>query len=153
IGPNSATNVTVTDLLPAGVSFIFATPSQGSYNSSTGLWTVGTVTTSTPQTLLMQAIVVSPNLQTNTAVISHSDHYEPPPANNAATASETPQLADLAVSKSVDNATPNVGDVITYTVAVTDNGPNSATNVIVNDLLPAGLAFVVATPSQGTYNS
>ncbi len=58
LGPSSATGVQVTDLLPGGLTFVSATPSQGSYNSSTGLWTVGTVTTSSPQTLVLQARVV-----------------------------------------------------------------------------------------------
>src|SRR4029453_1712857 len=69
-----------------------------------------------------------------------------------ASATETAQQADLAVIKTVSNATPNVGDTVTFTVIVTNNGPDSATNVTVNDLLPAGLTFVSATPSQGTYN-
>ena len=43
-GPNTATGVQVTDLLPAGLSFVSATPSQGTYDPGTGLWTVGTVT-------------------------------------------------------------------------------------------------------------
>src|SRR5262245_50190065 len=60
--------------------------------------------------------------------------------------------ADLQVAKAVSNATPNVGDTITFTVTLTDNGPDPATNVQVTDLLPVGLSFVSATPSQGTYD-
>ena len=40
-GPDAATNVTLQDLLPAGVTFVSATPSQGTYNSGTGVWNVG----------------------------------------------------------------------------------------------------------------
>ena len=40
--PNAATNVQLTDLLPTGLAFISSTPS-GSYNSATGVWTVGTI--------------------------------------------------------------------------------------------------------------
>ena len=61
--------------------------------------------------------------------------------------------ADLAVTKTVSNPTPNVGDIITFTVTLTNNGPNTATGVAVSDLLPAGLSFVSATPTQGTYSS
>jgi uncharacterized repeat protein (TIGR01451 family) len=152
-GPNAATNVTVQDLLPAGLTFVSATPSQGSYNSASGVWTVGTVTTTTPQTLLIQATVASPVAQTNTATISHSDQFDPNAGNNGASATETPQQADLQVRKTVSNPTPNVGDTITYTITLTDNGPDPATSVTLTDLLPAGVAFVSATPSQGTYNS
>jgi uncharacterized repeat protein (TIGR01451 family) len=49
LGLNSATGVTVTDLLPLD-DVLSATPSRGP-GSGTGVWTVGTVTTATPQTL------------------------------------------------------------------------------------------------------
>src|SRR5262249_45650729 len=61
--------------------------------------------------------------------------------------------ADLAVTKTVSNSTPTVGDTIIYTVTVTNGGPANATGVALTDLLPAGLTFISATPSQGTYNS
>jgi uncharacterized repeat protein (TIGR01451 family) len=149
-GPDNATNVVVADLLPVGLTFVSATPSQGTYSS--GVWTVGTVSTSVPQTLSIIAKVVSPGTQTNTAAISHADQFDPDTANNSASATETPQQANLSVSKSVSNATPNVGDTITFTVNLSDLGPDVATNVVVSDLLPAGLTFVSATPSQGNYD-
>jgi uncharacterized repeat protein (TIGR01451 family) len=152
-GFSAATNVTVQDLLPAGLTFVSATPSQGAYNSTTGAWAVGTVTTTTPETLLLQATVVSAAAQTNSATITHSDQFDPDPGNNSASITVTPQQADLAVTKVVDNATPNVGDTITFTVALTNRGPDTATGVTVRDLLPAGLTFDSATPSQGTYDS
>ena len=151
-GPNSATNVQVTDLLPAGVSFVSATPSQGTYDFGNGVWTVGTVDTTTPQTLLIQAQVVSPSPQTNTATITGADQFDPVAANNTASVVETPQQADLALTKTVSNPTPNVGDTITYTITLSDNGPDSATNVTILDVLPPGVSYVSSTPSQGTYN-
>jgi uncharacterized repeat protein (TIGR01451 family) len=60
---------------------------------------------------------------------------------------------DLALSKFVDNATPSVGDTITYTIVVTNNGPEGATGVVVTDSLPAGVVFVSSTTSQGSYDS
>ncbi len=152
-GPDAATDAQVTDLLPSGLSFVSDTTSQGTYDPSTGLWTVGTVTTSTPQTLVIQAMVVSPNTQTNTATISHSDQFDPDTGNNTASATETPQQADLTLTKIVNDPQPNVGDTIAFTVLLSDIGPNTATNVQVTDALPSGLTFVSDTPSQGTYDS
>ena len=63
------------------------------------------------------------------------------------------QQADLGLTKTVSNATPNVGDTITFTVTLSNAGANNATNVTVQDLLPGGLTFVSATASQGSYNS
>ena len=75
------------------------------------------------------------------------------PGNNSSTATTnvTPQ-ADLAVTKTVDNATPVVGANVTFTITVTNNGPNGATGAQVADTLPSGYAFVSATPSQGNYD-
>ena len=47
-------------------------------------------------------------------------------------------LVDLELDKSVDNPTPNVGDNVTFTLTVTNDGPDGATNVVVTDQLPAG---------------
>jgi uncharacterized repeat protein (TIGR01451 family) len=154
-GPDAATNVQLHDLLPTGVSLVAATPSQGSYDGATGVWTVGTVSNGGVQTLSIIATVVSPVTATNTGSISHADQFDPNTANNSASATETPQpqQADLSVSKTVSDATPNVGDQITFTVTLSNQGPDAATNVQLHDLLPAGLTFVSATPSQGTYTS
>jgi len=152
-GPDAATNVQVTDLLPAGLTFVSATPSQGTYTSGSGMWTVGTVSTGVSQTLIINALVASPSAKTNTAAISHADQFDPITANNTASATETPQQADLVVAKQVSNPTPNLGDQIVYTITVFNAGPNDATGVQVTDLLPAGVNFVSANPSQGAYNS
>jgi uncharacterized repeat protein (TIGR01451 family) len=153
LGPDPATGVQLSDLLPAGLTFVTATPSQGTYSSASGQWTVGTVTTTVPQTLAIEARVVSPDARTNTATISHSDQFDPVTGNNSASATETPQRADLAVNKAVSDATPKVGDNVIFTVTLSDLGPDPATGVQLSDVLPAGLTFVSATPSQGTYSS
>ena len=85
-------------MLPPGVSFVSATPSQGTYNPTTGLWIVGTVTTASPQTLLITATVLAPmsqssssitqtdqppfipSLDTNTATIASPTSSTPTPA-------------------------------------------------------------------------
>jgi len=151
-GPDAATNVTVGDPLPAGLQLVSATPSEGTYNGTTGTWTVGTVTTAVPQTLLISATVISPAAQTNVATVTHSDELDPNPSNNTGSATETPQLADLALVKTVSDPTPDVGDTIAFTVTLSNDGPDTATNGTVTDVLPSGLNFVSATPSQGNYN-
>jgi uncharacterized repeat protein (TIGR01451 family) len=57
---------------------------------------------------------------------------------------------DLEITKTVSNANPKVGDTITYTVSVKNNGPDAATTSTVTDVLPAGLTFVSATPTPTT---
>jgi uncharacterized repeat protein (TIGR01451 family) len=55
---------------------------------------------------------------------------------------DTAQRADLALTKSVDNAAPAVNTNVVFTLTVTNNGPNNATGVVVNDFLPTGLTYV-----------
>ncbi len=62
------------------------------------------------------------------------------------------EKADLKIEKTVDNANPNCGDNVTFTIKATNLGPSDSHNVTVTDLLPNGLDFVSATPSQGTYD-
>jgi uncharacterized repeat protein (TIGR01451 family) len=70
---------------------------------------------------------------------------------NSATASvivANANSADLAIVKTA-TPTPTVpqGNTVTYTLAVTNNGPASATNVTVTDALPATLTYLSATPT------
>ncbi len=59
-----------------------------------------------------------------------------------------PYQADLSVAVSGTSAFNPAP--LTYTVIVTNNGTSSATGVVLNDTLAAGLTFGSATPSQGT---
>ena len=52
---------------------------------------------------------------------------------------------DLALSKSVNPASVPVGQNAVFTLNVTNNGPGAATNVVVTDTLPSGLAYVSNT--------
>ncbi|WP_282133807.1 hypothetical protein, partial [Cellulophaga baltica] len=62
--------------------------------------------------------------------------------------------SDLTTTKTVDNSTPLEGDVITFNLNVTNNGPEDVTNVEVIDLLPSGLTFINSSnPTGGTINT
>ncbi|HEV2028613.1 MAG TPA: sortase [Candidatus Dormibacteraeota bacterium] len=152
-GPSNATGVVVTDLLPAGLTFVSAAPSAGTYTSGTGVWTVGALANGASANLSIVATVNSTNAIINTATKTAENQTDPVSGNNAASATVTGQAADIAVTKAVSNTTPNLNTNVTFTVTVTNNGPSNATGVQVTDLLPAGLTFVSAAPSAGTYNA
>ncbi|MFI5371632.1 MAG: hypothetical protein ACHQ52_08745, partial [Candidatus Eisenbacteria bacterium] len=155
-GPDTATGVAVTDLLPAGLLNQSATASQGSYASGTGVWSVGTVPPSTSVTLTLVARIgvgTGGSTLTNTATISASDQLDLGLTNNTASRSVSVPLADLSLRISNSDSAPMPGDVETFTVRLNNNGPNSATGVTVRDLLPPGLTYQSSNPSQGTYSS
>src|SRR4029453_5508058 len=97
------------------------------------------------------ATVVSPGARTNTATVTGSDQFDPNGGNNTTGVTETPQQADPAIPKTINNPAPNVGDQIVFTITLTNAGPDAATGVQVTDLLPAGLTFVSASPTGGAY--
>ncbi|MGQ0602939.1 MAG: hypothetical protein ACT4QE_14745, partial [Anaerolineales bacterium] len=64
-------------------------------------------------------------------------------------AAAMPNETDLTIAK-VDDPDPVIlGQKLTYTVTVTNNGPSAATGVAVIDTLPSQATFASATPSQG----
>ena len=61
----------------------------------------------------------------------------------------TPQVADLDLSKSVSDVVPNVGDVVSFTVTVSNGGPDAATGVGVVDVVPDGYSGVANISDGG----
>ncbi len=64
------------------------------------------------------------------------------------------QTCDLSISKSVDNVRPAVGEEVSYTIRLSNEGSLAATNVVLTDVLPSGLvyvtnSFLILTPGWG----
>jgi uncharacterized repeat protein (TIGR01451 family) len=58
--------------------------------------------------------------------------------------------ADVTLTTIVDNPVPRMGDTVIFVTMVRNNGPDTATNIMVYPVLPSG--FTVITPSVGTYS-
>jgi uncharacterized repeat protein (TIGR01451 family) len=56
--------------------------------------------------------------------------------------------ADLALAKTASTTTAKVGEEFDYTLEVVNNGPSTATNVVVTDNLPPGVEAVSTTGCQ-----
>lgn len=65
---------------------------------------------------------------------------------------QTP-YADLSINKVIDKTSADTGDTLTYTVTVTNHGPDEALTTIVEDVIPSGLTFVSSTATIGTYST
>ena len=61
-----------------------------------------------------------------------------------------PAFADLSISASDSPDPVLLNGSLTYSISVTNHGPGTATNVLFTNTLPAGVAFVSASSSQGT---
>ncbi|MCP3925521.1 MAG: DUF11 domain-containing protein, partial [Desulfobacterales bacterium] len=90
---------------------------------------------------------------TNTATVTAVTETDTNAGNDSDDATLTVLAVDLGVTKVVDDATPNEGDVVTYTVTLLNNGPDTATGMELTDALPSGVTYSNAVVSQGSYAS
>ena len=58
--------------------------------------------------------------------------------------------ADLALTKTVDRKNVKIGETITFTITVTNLGPDTATGIFFGDALPDPLNFVSASCNKGS---
>jgi uncharacterized repeat protein (TIGR01451 family) len=70
------------------------------------------------------------------------------PTITAATTAMVQNLAELSVAIGATAATP-AGQDLTYTISVTNNGPQDAQGVTLSDALPSGLTLVSQTQTSG----
>ena len=158
-GPSDAQNVTLTDLLPAGTTFVSATQTSGpAFNldatvPGTLTATRATFAASASATFTVVATVspATPNGATITNVANvTSTTSDPMPANNTAT--ETTKVnssADLEVTKSGSPDPVTAGEDITYAITLDNAGPSDAQTVVLSDVLPAGTTFVSFSQDSG----
>src|SRR5206468_528309 len=151
-GPNAAASVTMNDPLPPQTTFqsmptpagwSCTTPAAGS--TGTVNCTTASLASAATATFTLGVQVSSAALDgstiSNTATVS-STTADSNTGNNSATATTTVRAqADLAITKtdSPDPVTP--GGTLTYTITVSNAGPNAAASVTMNDPLPSQTTF------------
>lgn len=103
----TATSVTYTSAIPVGVELLTATPSVGSYNSSSGVWTIGSLVAGFPQTLLL---LVRPNYGTddrvivfNASVTAYTPSTDPDLTNNTDSVTITVATNEKRIGSSSDS--------------------------------------------------
>jgi len=159
LGTSEATNVELTDTMPANVTYLTHNASAGSFSQNVAgdwIWSIPSVPTSAgvanPLTLTIDVKAIATGETFNTVTITKSDVWDPNNRNNTARTPTKPQETDLVLSKTVSNATPNVGDTLTYTITVDNTGPSLAQDVSVTDTIPTGVTYVSSSDS-GSYDS
>jgi large repetitive protein len=145
-GPSNATNVVITDQLPAGLEFVSSAVSVGAYNSSTGAWTIGNATVGT-HTLTINAKVLANGSITNTAKITGTDTPDPDKTNDDSSVTIGATAPDLSIAKTHTGHFTR-GQTGVYSITVKNIGAGATiAQVNVSDTLPAGLS---PTAANGT---
>lgn len=152
-GPSDASGVQLTDQFPAGLTVINSVPSQGTFNPTTGIWQVGSLVNGASATLQVTTTVTTIGQKVNNVSITAVDQRDSDPTDNTASATVVPEAIDLSVTKTVSAMMPTVGSQVTYTIAVSNAGPNTATGVQLMDVLATGLTFVSSATANGAYDS
>ena len=168
-GPSDATGVQVNDPLPAGLTYSSSSATQGSYNSGTGIWTVGSLNVGASASLTITAQVntgTAGQTLINTATVS-ADQGDQTPGNNTAQAALTVQgtpvtpapgatptgpavgLIDPSINKSVFPANALPGETVTWTIEVFNPGTQPTAPVTVTDPVPDLLTITSVTTTRG----
>ncbi|HJR08737.1 MAG TPA: DUF11 domain-containing protein [Pyrinomonadaceae bacterium] len=150
-GPTNTTGVTVRDLLPAGLSFVSATPAAA-YNNTTGIWTVGNLNSGSNSTLQIVARVTTSGAITNTAEVNASAITDPDSTPNNNVAAEDDQASvllgvpvppDVRLQKrctapvNCESAAQLPGAELTYTITFTNTaGTSAAQGLTIIDIIP-----------------
>jgi len=149
-GSPTSANITLTDVLPTGITL---TSTSGAGWSCTGTSSLsctysGPALAPTASTALTLNVSVGAGTVNgnNSATASGGGDPACPAASNCTGVVQVPvttPAADLQIIKT-GPATATAGATITYTISVTNTGPDAATNSLVADPAPAGLTFVSA---------
>jgi large repetitive protein len=149
-GPSTASNVVVSDTLPAGAALQTA---SGNYSVNSGVITWAAATLAGGAGTNFTVTLTAPFSGTLTNIASStSDTADPDPGNNdgsspgSVVVTPVTLVADLAIGKSAAASVLATSNLV-YTISVTNLGPSTASSVTVTDAVPAGANFVNASGS------
>jgi len=160
VGTAKATSVTLTDTLPAHITYVTGSVTGGGvYDTTTNTitWSLGTLNggaTSVNQVTFQATVnadaAIGANIA-NTAGISCTEIPKPVASGPAVFSVPTP---NLTLSKTVSPNPVKRGDTITYTITYRNTGTLNATSVSLSDALPAHITYVAGTVTGGgTYSA
>jgi uncharacterized repeat protein (TIGR01451 family) len=151
-GPSDATGVTVSAVLPAGFDFVSA---SGAYDPQTRMWTIGSLPAGGTAVLTVTAQAAGPpGTYSSWAALVGVDQTDTNSQNNSASAGvEVEAAADLRVVKTVAPEVARIGDTVTYTVTVTNHGPDDDTGIQLVETSREDATFTDVRISQGTFDA
>ena len=152
VGLSALSGVVITDILPAGLTYITDTSGLLLINANPLVWQVGSLTRTLKSFQVVAAVSASASgYLTNTAEIAMAE-TDAAPDNNISTHSAPAASFDLEVIKSADQPElfleTGISRLLTYTIRINNRSVVSATmRVTATDVLPAG--FVYASDDSG----
>jgi uncharacterized repeat protein (TIGR01451 family) len=153
-GPDNATSVGLTDVLPASATFVSASAGCTYVGAtSTVSCSLGSIANGASASVSITVKPGTAGTLQNTVSVSGAQS-DPVPGNNDATATTTVNSAggaDIHVTGSAPDPV-NTSAGFAYTIQVLNQGPNTATVVTLSDVLPANAAFGSASTTQGSCN-
>jgi uncharacterized repeat protein (TIGR01451 family)/fimbrial isopeptide formation D2 family protein len=151
-GTGNSTNVTLTDTLPAGISWVVGGADAGACQVDTGVltctWASMAPGASKHVTLTGTAGTGTCPSITNSAGVS-SDVDVNPADNAAGPVQITVNCPNVTVLKTADKDPISAGDDAAFTILVTNEGPGTAKSVTLNDLLPADVSWSISPAYSG----
>jgi uncharacterized repeat protein (TIGR01451 family) len=154
-GPEAALNAVLTNRLSAGLSFVSAATTLGACAHQGGGVVVCDFDLLTNRASVTVAVVatVTTTLSQSLAATVSGAVAELLATNNTATAiTAVDAVADVGVLVADQPDPAFVNGIVTFTITVTNLGPNSASGVALTNLLAPELQFLSVTQSQGSCN-
>jgi uncharacterized repeat protein (TIGR01451 family) len=152
VGTGTATGVTVSDTLPAGVNWGLSPAVRGCSIANGVLdCALGGIASGDSVTIRVAGATTAAacGTLTNTATVGAGNEAAGKDADNSSTATLRVDCPDLTVRKEAVASTISAGEDASYTITVTNGGAGAASGVTIADDLPAGVAWSVAPPVQG----
>lgn len=150
-GPDDAADVNLTDVLPAGTTFVSLDSEAGWSCTTPAVGAGGTVTctiaTFAPGSAFFTLILdTDPSLAngstlSNTATVTTTTNDRDQDDNTSTANTPVVTEADLSITKSFEPDPAPIGGTVTFTLGYASAGPSIASNVVIEDDLPAGLLF------------
>ncbi len=148
----AATNVVFDDVLEEGLTYVSST-GDGTFDPETGTWSLDSLAVGASATLTIRATGTVVGQRSNTVGLSTLDQRDVDETNNSASATATfVELADLAITKTVDQPVAQPGDTVVYTITITNNGPNATDDTVTEDPALIQANITGHTTDNGTFD-
>lgn len=151
-GLDTATGVILSNQLAPNLRFVSATASRGTFTNigNTVIFDIGSIEVGSNAVLTVNAVGVSPGVATFSAAVSANEE-------DLATNNNTVQISAVVINPRADvgillwRIPPTVvlQQPLTYTVIITNSGPDIAPAVVLTNGLPLSFRFVGATATGG----